>query len=78
MLKAVEVPVRRPPIQKGIFDLSILERIISACEVFPFPSIFKTIYLFAIFGFFRISNLAPSSKVDFKITKHLCRRIIPP
>ena len=73
MLNAVEVCVRHPPVQKGIFDLSILERIILACELLPFSSIFKTIYLFAFFGFFRISNLAPSSKIEFKITKHLCR-----
>ena len=51
----------------------MLERIIVACEVLPLPSNFKAIYLFAFFGFFRISNLAPSSKRDFKITKHLCR-----
>ena len=73
MLKAVEVSVHRPPIQKGIFDLNTLEKLILACEVLPFSSIFRTIYLFAFFGFFRISNLAPSSKLDFKITKHLCR-----
>ena len=29
--------------------------------------------LLAFFGFFRISNLAPSSKREFKIAKHLCR-----
>ena len=73
MLKAVEVSVCRPPIQKGIFDVNILERIILACEMFPFSNVFKTTYLFAFFGFFKISNLAPSSKLDFKITKHLCR-----
>ena len=65
--------MHRPAIQKGIFDLNMFEKIIVACEVFPPSNIFKTIYLFAFFGFFRISNLAKSSKVEFKITKHLCR-----
>ena len=73
MLRAVEVSVRRPAIQKSIFDVNMVEKIIVACEVLPLPSVFRTIYLFPFFGFFRISNLAPSSKRDFKITKHLCR-----
>ena len=46
----------------------MLEKIILACEVMPLSSIFKTIYLFGFFGFFGIFNLAPSSKLEFKIT----------
>ena len=50
MLRAVEVSVRRPAIQKSIFDVSMLEKIILACKVMPLSSIFKTIYLFAFLG----------------------------
>ena len=55
MLKAVEVSVRRPAIQKSIFDVNMLEKIITACEGMPLPSIFKTICLpFSVSSEFQI------------------------
>ena len=73
MLRAVEVSVHKTPIQKGIFFTTSQ----STNTHMPFFSVlssaFRTIYLFAFFGFFRISNIAPSSKFLFNIKTHLCR-----
>ena len=73
MLRAVELSVHRTPLQKGIFHIDLFKKLIQACHSFPLSSVFKTIYLFAFFGFFRISNLAPASKLMFDIKMHLCR-----
>ena len=73
MLKAVHVTIRNPPKFKGIFDIPSLIHIISLCDLFPHPPVFKTLYLFAFFGFFRISNLLAPSRLTFDIRKQLCR-----
>ena len=44
-----------------------------ACQSYPLPLIYKTAYLFAYFGFLRISNLVPPSIKSFSCKKHLCR-----
>ena len=72
-MKAVNISIRSPPLQKGIFDLQTLHNIITVSNSLPFSSVFKAIYLLAFFGFLRISNLAPNSKLSFDLTKHLCR-----
>ena len=73
MLRAVEMSVHKTLLQKGIFHIDLLNKLIQACQGLPLSSVFKTIYLFAFFGFFRISNLAPASKFMFDIKMHLCR-----
>ena len=73
MLKAVNLSIRTPPKFKGIFDVSSLTLIIKCCDLFPHSLVFKTLYLFAFFGFLRISNLLPSSQLSFDIKKQLCR-----
>ena len=72
-MKAIHASVRDIPVHKGVFDVEILSKIVQACDSFQFPSIFKSIYLLSFFGFLRISNVAPTSKSSFEITKHLCR-----
>ena len=73
MLKAVNVSIRQPPKFKGIFDISSLIQIIRAFQLLPHPLVFSTLYLFAFFGFLRISNLLPPSRLSFDLSKQLCR-----
>ena len=73
MLKAVSVSIRNPPKFKGIFNISSLTEIIKLCDLLPHPLVFRTIYLFAFFGFLRISNLLPPSRLSFDHRKQLCR-----
>ena len=65
MLKAVERTSTVPPKFKGVFDLTTLTTIISLCDRFTSPLVFKSVYLLAFFGFFRISNLLPNSSSTF-------------
>ena len=73
MYKALEKTVHRQPRFKAVFTVQHLYDIIKRCELFPYSNVYKTIYLFAYFGFLRISNLVPLSKNTFSIKKHLCR-----
>ena len=72
-MRAIYASVREIPVHKGVFDVDTLTNIIQACEFFEFSSIFKSIYLLSFFCFLRISNVAPTSKSSFDLTKHLCR-----
>ena len=72
-MKAVNTSIRSLPLYKGVFDIETLQNIIHASDSLPFSSVFKSIYLLAFFGFLRISNMAPSSKTSFDISKQLCR-----
>ena len=70
MLKAVEVSVHTKAVQKGIFDIGVLTKIVLTCKILPPPPIFTTIYLFAFLGFFRISNLASPVKNSLNLKTH--------
>ena len=72
-MRAIHTSLREISVHKGVFDIETLSKIIKACNSFNFPSIFKSIYLLSFLGFLRISNVAPTSKTSFDITKHLCR-----
>ena len=58
---------------KGILQIQDLANILNACKKFAYPLLFQTLYLFAFFGFFRISNLVPTSTVVYNLAKHLSR-----
>ena len=73
MFKALQRSVVKFPKFKGIFQIEDLCAIISKCQFYRFPQMYKTLYLFAYFGFLRISNLVPPSRNKFVLQKHLCR-----
>ena len=73
MYKALDRSVHRNPKFKGVFTIHHLQEILHFTETLPFSNIYKTIYLFAYFGFLCISNLVPPSKKSFSLKKHLCR-----
>ena len=58
---------------KAIFHVSDIEKIVRVAGKLSHPVLFRTLYLFAYFGFFRLSSLVPSSLKNFQISKHLCR-----
>ena len=73
MMRAIKNSLSKPPKFKSVFDIPTLHSILLACASFPDPSVFIAIYLLAFFGFFRISNRVPSSKLSFNKKFHLCR-----
>ena len=52
--------------------MDTLKQILCVTISLPHPEVFKALYLFAFFGFFRISNLAATSSSTFDINKQLC------
>ena len=52
LLKAVATTVRPAPKFKGLFTVDTLKKILCVTLTLPFSRVFKTIYLFAFFGFF--------------------------
>ncbi len=73
MLRSCSITIIGNPKVKHIFSLQILTQIILKCHTLDHPCLYRAIYLFAFFGFFRISNLVPSSFKAYEITKHLAR-----
>ena len=56
-----------------LIDVPLLKSIVSTCDFTFLGHIFKSIYLVAFFGFFRLSNLVPHSIAEFSLLKHLTR-----
>ena len=73
MHKALQRSVHRIPKFKAVFTIVHLKEIIQRCDTLPRSHFYKTAYLFAYFGFLRISNLVSASKNSFSVQKHLCR-----
>ena len=61
------------PKLKSIIDIPMLRKIISACNLFPNPILFQTVYLVAFFSFLRISNFCPHVASDYDHLKHLAQ-----
>ena len=73
LLRSLKVNIRRLPRGKGIFDISTLKAICSACDVAPLGHVYKLIFLLVFFAFFRLSNLVPPVPLEFDLSRHLCR-----
>ena len=72
MLKALSKTVVSHCKQKGIFHVKTLTNIVLLTRLHPYSEVYTVLYLFAFFGFFRISNLVPVSTLKFEVKKHLC------
>jgi hypothetical protein len=75
LLKASRVYMRRVPEKSPPLSLSKLSALLRICsQHYPKKlNWFKVSLLFAFFGFFRLSNLAPPSSALFDPSKHFCR-----
>lgn len=73
MIRAINLTMdRKVPLRLPI-TLELLHKLCDTCDLLP-PNgiVFKCVFLFAFFGFFRCSNLVPSSTRAFDISRHLC------
>lgn len=61
------------PRHKGVFSIDQLVAIVRCCDSLPHPLLYRAIFLLAFHGFFRLSNLVPSSQTTFDVTRHLAR-----
>ncbi len=73
MLFSCSKNIRLAPRSKGIFTIPQLTAIIHHCGILQYPSVYRAIFLTAFHGFFRLSNLVPTSKAAFDLTRHLAR-----
>ena len=71
--KSLTINRQHTPKFKGVFDLQTLQKISKACNCLILPELYRTVFLFAYFGFIRISNLTPSSVATFDSTRHFTR-----
>ena len=72
-LKSVKLQAPFSPVTRSYIDLSTLEAILSQCEKFPHPSIFRPLYLLCFFSFLRLSNILPHTPKSFDSTRQLQR-----
>ena len=73
LLRSFKVNVRCLPRVKGIFDISTLKAICSACNLAPLGYVYELMCLLAFSAFFRLSDLVPSLPLEFDLSRHLCR-----
>ena len=69
MFKAVKNSPSKSPIFKTVFDITTHSIVLAS----PYVLCYISIYLMALSGFFRISNLGPLSKLSFNPKLHLCQ-----
>ena len=72
MMRAINITMeRKTPVRLPV-TLEMLHALCEICDMLP-PNgvVFKCVFLFAFFGFFRCSNLVPSSNA-FDVTRNLC------
>ena len=72
-LRSLSLNVPHPRRVKGIFDVSALHSIISACLHLPLGYVYAPLFLLAFFAFLRLSNIVPVSPSSFSPLTHLCR-----
>ena len=56
---------------KGVFTISLLEKLVKMVEPFKNGQVYKTLFLVAFFGFFRLASLLPNSVKELKKTRYL-------
>ena len=76
MLRSIRINTNFQPRQKGVFDLNLMEKISSACNMTGDPKLFRAAFLMAFFGFLRMSNIAPHSAVAYTPERHILRQDI--
>ena len=58
---------------KGIFSPQQVVQIVEMCDTLSHGLVYKCIFLTALFGFLRLSNLVPTSLASFSLLEHLAR-----
>ena len=58
---------------KAVFDVQQVLRIVEICDTVPYGVTYKCVFLTALFGFLRLSNLVPTSSTTFNVLEHLAR-----
>ena len=72
-MKAIRLNKPFTPNIPTIITEDMLRSILTACEQFQNPLVFKALYSFAFFSFLRMSNLLPHTVATFDVTRQLCR-----
>ena len=75
-IKSLKINRPLTSVTRNIMSLDNLTALIHQCSFIPAGCVFKSIFLIAFFGFFRISNLAPHSLTSFDPSRHLTLRDI--
>ena len=70
-LKSVRINKPLTLVPHNIIDIDMLEKISVACDSLKSAKVFRDIFLTGLFGFLRLSNLAPHSLATFDYIRHL-------
>ena len=71
-LKSLKIQAPFCPSVKTHIDASTLQTIFFQCQSFPYPEIFRPLYLLC-FSFLRLSNILPHTVKNFDSTRQLAR-----
>ena len=58
---------------RGVFNPSQVLQIVQVCDELPIGWVYKSVFLTALFGFLRLSNLVPPSVSSYNVLEHLAR-----
>ena len=71
LIRSVERNARMQIRVKGVFTISLLEKLIKIVEPLKNGQVYKTVFLVAFLRFFRLASLLPSSAKEFQRTRYL-------
>lgn len=74
LLRSFKINNLSQPTVRGIFDIPTLQKISESCCNSYDPPLFRSIFLVAFYGFFRMSNIAPHSASAFDPSRHFLRQ----
>ena len=70
-LKAIRIQAPFRPHSVLPLDITLLERILIACDHFKHPVVFKALYSLTFFSFLKLSNLLPHSLSSYDHTRQM-------
>ena len=73
-IRSISINFHFSPSLKGIFDIRTIYLISLSCDILSDPLLFRAIFLVSVYGFLRMSNVAPHSSAKFDPSIHFLRK----
>ena len=73
-IRSISINSKFTSTPRGIFDIPTLYNLSMSCDILSDPILFRAIFLTVLYGFFRMSNIAPHSSAKFNPNVHFLRQ----
>ena len=73
-IRSISINSRFAPTPRGIFDIRTLYNISLSCDILSDPIFYRAIFLTVLYGFLRMSNIAPHGLAKFSWDHHFLKQ----